>query len=117
MPNIIQRQPFKRGDTVIFRYVFQPPYNGYSWSGVTIDCALTNVPNPKDNAGALAVRIGQSLSIDQDNVASYDFALTEAESKGLKPGAKYYDECQLRQGDRVVTPITGVSIVEQDYVI
>jgi hypothetical protein len=114
----IKRDPFKRGDTVVFVYEFTEPYDGFDWSTVTIDCSLTAVAAPTDNTGAAAVRTGETLDVDTDNTASYSFQLTEEESASLVPGTKYKDECQLRQsGDYLVTPITGETLVKQDYVI
>ncbi len=114
----IKRDPFKRGDTANFVYVFTEPYDGFDWSTVTIDCSLTAVEAPSDNSGAAAVRTGQALSVDSDNTASYSFQLTEAESEALVPGTTYYDECQLKQsGTYVATPITGKTTIKQDYVI
>jgi len=115
----IKRDPFKRGDTVTFAYVFTQPYVGYSWTGVTIDCALTAVDAPTNNTGAAAVRTAQSLTVDVDNTATYLFQLTAAESNALVPGTTYKDECQLKEssGTYVTTPITGETKIVQDYII
>lgn len=115
---VIKRDPFKRGDTVAFMYQFQPPYSGFDWSTVQIDCAFTNVTAPSDNSGAAAVRINQPLTVNPDNSAYYLFQLTHAESSSCTPGATYQDECQLKQsGTNYLTPIQGQTIVQQDYII
>lgn len=116
---VIKRDPFKRGDTACFAYVFTAPYVGFNWATVTIDCALTAVGAPTDNTSAAAVRSAQSLTVDADNVATYLFQLTTAESNALAPGSTYKDECQLKEsgGTFVTTPITGQTTIAQDYVI
>lgn len=115
----IKRDSFKRGDTACFVYEFTEPYDGFDWSGVTIDCALTAVEAPSTNTGAAAVRTGESLTVDADNVASYHFQLTAAESNALVAGTAYKDECQLKEssGTYVTTPITGQTTIAQDYII
>lgn len=114
----IKRDPFKRGDTVVFQYLFDPPFVGYSWSGVVLDCTFTNVSAPTDNTGAAASRLNQTLTVNPDNSAYFLFQLTHAESAALTPGATYHDECQLKEGDtNYLTPITGVTVISQDYII
>lgn len=115
---IIKRDPFKRGDTVGFMYLFQPPFVGYSWSAVQISCALTDVAAPTDNSGAAATRLNQALTVNSDGSAQFLFQLTHAESLALTPGATYQDECQLiESGTNYLTPIQGQSVVTQDYII
>lgn len=115
----IKRDPFKRGDTACFAYVFTEPFVGYDWSTVTVDCAFTAITAPTDNSGAAAVRTAQSLTVDANNTATYLFQLTTAESNALVPGTVYKDECQLKEsgGTFVTTPITGQTTISQDYVI
>lgn len=115
----IKRDSFKRGDTANFTYEFTAPYVGYNWSNVLVDCTFTSVDAPSDNTGAAAVRTGQALSVDANNIASYSFQLTAAESNALIPDTTYKDECQLKEssGLYVTTPVTGQTKVEQDYVI
>lgn len=117
-PTIIKYQDFKRGDTQNFVWVFTPPYVGYNWSVVTLDCAMTSVTTPTDNSGAAATRINQTLTVDASNSASYTFALTHAESLTLTPGATYKVEPQLKEnGVNYITPITGTVDILQDYII
>lgn len=116
--NTLKRKPFKRGDTACFVYEFEPPYDGFSWSGVTVDCAFTAIQSPSNNSGAAAVRLDQTLDVDADNVATYLFQLTKAESAALVPSSVYIDECQLKQGtDYLTTPVTGQTKIQQDYII
>jgi len=115
---VIKRDPFKRVDTVCFQYLFDPPYVGYDWSVVLLDCAFTNVTAPADNTGAAAVRTNQILTINTDGSAYYLFQLTHAESLALIPGNTYNDECQLKEsGTNYLTPIQGQTVISQDYVI
>jgi hypothetical protein len=115
---VIKRNPFKRGDTACFQYVFTQPYAGFNWATVTIDCALTTAAAPTDNTTAAITRIAQPLSVDTSNTATYNFQLTPSESAGLIPGTTYTDECQLKQGGiYVTTPVTGQTQIAQDYVI
>lgn len=115
---VTRRDPFKRGDTACFAYVFTEPYAGFDWSGVTIDCAFTRIQAPNDNTGAAAVRTAQTLTVDGDNTATYLFQLTKVESAALVPGGVYKDECQLKEGaSYLTTPVTGQTTVEQDFVI
>lgn len=115
---IIKRDSFKRGDTASFVYQFTQPYAGFNWSAVTIDCVLTATDAPNDNSSAAITRLGQALTVDSSNTASYTFQLTPAESKALIPGITYIDECQLKQGTSyVTTPVTGQTKIAQDYVI
>lgn len=115
---VIKRNSFKRGDTAAFNYTFTEPYAGFNWSGVTIDCALTDVDAPTNNSGAAAVRLSQTLTVNADNSAYYVFQLTPAESAALVPGTTYIDECQLKQGTTgVSTPVTGQTTIAQDYII
>lgn len=114
----IKRSPFKRGDTVVFQYDFDPPYVGYDWSNVQLDCAFTDVAAPQNNTGAAATRLNQSLTVNPDGSASFVFQLTHAESLALTAGATYRDECQLKEnGTNYLTPITGEVVVKQDYII
>lgn len=115
----LKRPNLKRGDTRTIRYKFTEPAPGYDWSGITVDCAFTNVTAPSDNAGADAVRIAQSLVVDpDDNSAYYDFKLTPAEAMALTVDNEYHDEIQLKDGtDTVTTPVTGKTKVVQDYII
>jgi hypothetical protein len=115
---VIKRDPFKRGDTPNFRYEFDPPYVGFNWATVQLDCAFTKVGSPTDNSGAAAVRLNQALTVNADNTAYYNFGLTHAESLTLVPGATYNDECQLKEsGTNYITPIQGETKILQDYVI
>ena len=115
---VIKRDPFKRGDTPVFRYEFEPPYVGYDWSTVLLDCALTSVDEPTDNAAAAAVRLNQALTVNPDGTAYYLFQLTHAESLTLVPDDTYRDECQLKEGGtNYLTPIQGETVIAQDYVI
>lgn len=115
---VIKRDPFKRGDTVCFQYEFDPPFVGYDWSVVLLDCALTMVSAPTNNTGAAAVRLNQTLTVNPDNSALYIFQLTHAESITLVPGKTYIDECQLKEGGvNYLTPIQGKALIEQDYII
>lgn len=114
----IDRGELKRGVTACYQYNFTPPYVGYDWSVVTVDCALTAVGAPQDNSGAVATRLNQALTINVDNTATYLFQLTETESKNLVPGSEYKDECKLREnGTYAVKPVTGKMKIVQDYVI
>ena len=115
---IIKRDPFKRGDTVCFQYEFDPPFVGYDWSVVRLDCTFTDVKAPNDNTGAAAVRLNQTLTTNPDNSAFYIFQLTHTESSALTPGATYSDECQLKEsGTNYLTPIQGQTTISQDYII
>lgn len=114
----IKRDAFKRGDTQCFTYEFTEPYDGFDWSTVKVNCSFTNVSAPANNAGAAATRLNQSLVVDSDNVATYVFQLTRAESLTLVPGSTYVDECELKENDTYfITPITGESEIVQDYII
>lgn len=115
---VTTRDPFKRGDTVTIRYEFEPPYVGYDWSQVLLDCAFTDVSAPNDNTGAAATRLNQPLTVNTDNTAYYAFQLTHAESLALIPGTTYNDECQLKEnGSNYLTPIQGQTTITQDYII
>lgn len=115
---VIKRDPFKRGDTVCFQYLFDPPFAGYNWALVVLDCTFTNVTAPTSNTGAAAVRTNVSLTVNTDGSAYYLFQLTHAESLTLIPGATYNDECQLKEsGTNYLTPIQGQTVITQDYVI
>ena len=109
---------FKRGDTPTFRFNFSDPYEGFDWTGITVDCAMTDVQAPEDNTGAAAVRLNQTITVGVDGVAYYEMTLTVTESKALDPGATYVVEAQLKQGGTlVVTPLTVKVKVVQDYII
>lgn len=115
---VTKRDPFKRGDTVCFMYVFDPPYVGYNWSAVQLDCALTMDSSPTANTSAAAVRLNQALTVNPDGSAQYLFQLTHAESSALIPDKTYIDECQLKEsGTNYLTPIQGQTVVSQDYII
>lgn len=117
MAELVKLDSFKRGDTPTFRFGFSDPYPEYDWSGTTIDCTLTSVITPNDNAGAAALRLAQALT-DDPNGVHYAFTLTVIESKALTVGATYKVEAQLKQGsDMVATPVTATVKVIQDYVI
>jgi hypothetical protein len=114
----VKRGSFKKGDTPTFRYEFDPPYVGYDWSTVLLDCAFTNDTDPVNNTTAAAARLNVPLTVNPDNTAYYDFQLTHTESLALVAGASYHDECQLKEnGTNYLTPITGISTIKQDYVI
>jgi len=115
---VIQYDPFYRGDTPIFAYEFTPPYDGFNWTGITADIAMTDVSNPSDNTGAAMVRLAQTLTVDANNVATVSAQPTVVESKALTPGTEYIVQVQLKEGaDNVTTPITGKVLVAQDYII
>lgn len=115
---VIKRDPFKRGDTVAFLYQFDPPYAGFDWTTVQLDCALTDIQAPTDNTGAAALRQNQALTVNSDNSAYYVFQLTHTESLTLTPAATYQDECQLKQsGTNYITPVQGQTTISQDYII
>jgi hypothetical protein len=109
--------PFKRGDTPTFRFEFSNPYTGFDWSGITADCAMTDIENPNDNTGAAATRLNQPLQTSSTG-AYYEFTLTIVESKALAVETQYKVEIQLKQGTTVVvTPVTANVKVLQDYII
>jgi hypothetical protein len=113
---VITLNPFKRGDTPNFYFAFTNPYDGFDWSGVTVDAAMTAVVAPTDNTGAAATRIGQPLVTDA-NGAHFEFILTPTESNALVIG-NYVVEVQLKEsGTQVATPVTAKVKVLQDYVI
>lgn len=115
---IIKRDSFKRGDTVCFQYLFQPPFAGYDWTQVRVNCALTAQTAPNDNTLAAAVRTNQSLTINTDASAYFLFQLTHAESAALTVGTTYTDECQMIENStNYLTPIQGQSTVAQDFYI
>lgn len=119
MAKEVKLESFKKGDTPIFGFEFDPEDTTFDWTGYTIDCALTSVEAPTDNSGAGASRIGQPLVVDASKVATYDFQLTELESKALAADGEYRIEAQLKDAGsvNVGTPITGKIKVEQDYII
>lgn len=114
----ITYDPFKRGDTPVFLFVYSPPIVGFDWTGITVDLAMTDVEDPLNNAGAAVYRANQTLSIDASNNASVSMQPTVAESKALSPDTNYKVEAQLKSGgDNVTTPVTGTVKILQDYVI
>lgn len=114
----VKYESFKRGDTPVFAFRFNPPYAGFDWSTITADIAMTDVSNPTDNTGAAMVRLGQTLTTDTDNIAEVSAQLSVTESKALTPNAKYKVEIQLKEGvSNVLTPITAEVQIAQDYVI
>lgn len=119
MAKIIKYDSFKRGDTPVFAFAFTEPTVGYSWAGITVDAAITDIQAPVDNVGAGVIRLNQSLTIDASNTATFTMQPTVAESKALTPGSTYKVEIQLKQssGAYVTTPVTGQVLVEQDYII
>jgi len=115
---VIQYDPFKRGDTPVFAFQFTPPFDGFDWTTITADIAMTDVSNPVDNTGAAMVRLNQALTVDVSNVASVSAQPTVLESKALTPEAEYKVEIQLKEGsNNVATPITGSVKIVQDYII
>ena len=115
--NTVDLKPFKKGDTPTFQLFFKNPSPDFNWAGITIDVAMTDVQAPTTNAGAAAIRLGQSLQVGNGGVF-YDFLLTVAESKALEVGAQYFVEGQLKQGtDIVVTPVTAKVKILQDYIV
>lgn len=113
----VKLESFKRGDTPTFRFDFTDPSSGYNWSGVTIDCVMTNVEAPANNSGAAATRIGQVLT-EESGSAYFDFTLTASESNALEAGSEYKVEAQLKEsGTTVLTPVTAKVKVLQDYAI
>lgn len=114
----ITYDPFKRGDTPVFQFVYSPPSVGFDWTGITVDIAMTDVEDPLNNSGAAVYRPDLTPSIDAGNNATVSLQPTVVESKALTPGASYKVEAQLKQGgDNVTTPVTGTVKILQDYVI
>jgi hypothetical protein len=113
----VKVEPFKRGDTPTFRFSYSNPHTGFSWTGVTIDAAMTSVEAPADNTGAAATRLNQAVTTDAQG-AHYEFTLTVAESKALTVDTEYKVEAQLKEGTTSVsTPVTIKVKVLQDWVI
>lgn len=115
----IKYDSFKRGDTPVFSFVFTPPFEGFSWTGVVADFALTLVKAPSNNVGAAVLRQNQSLTVAGDGTASFEVQPTVLESNALIPGSTYVVEVQLKSdaGASVATASTGTVLVEQDYII
>ena len=115
---ISYKEPFDRGDTPVFVFKFLPPYEGFNWTVVTADIAMTADAAPTSNASAAVLRLNQSLTVDADNSATVSMQPTPEESKALTPGINYTVEVQLKQGvANIVTPIRGKVKVSQDFVI
>lgn len=115
---ITYKESFKRGDTPVFVFKFLAPYDGFNWSVVTADIAMTADAAPTSNASAAVLRLGQSLTVNADNNATVTMQPTPEESRALTPGINYTVEAQLKQGmANIVTPITGKVKVDQDFVI
>lgn len=118
-PKTIKYEPFKRGDTPVFEFIFNTPTEEYDWSNVVLDAAMTNSDSPTDNSSAAVARVNQSLAVDLDgSSARYELQPTPEESKAFVPG-KYRIEVQLKDngGMNVATPLTGEVAIIQDYVI
>lgn len=118
MAKVIKYASMKRGDTPVFGFQFLKPYDGFNWSVVTADIAMTAEAAPTTNAGAAMLRIGQGLTVDSEGNATVTAQPTPTESQALKPGIEYTVEVQLKQGTtNVTTPVTGKIKVEQDFII
>lgn len=115
----IKYDSFKRGDTPVFVFQFTEPYDGFNWSGITADFAMTKENAPSNNTGASVVRTNVSLTIDGDNNASVTVQSTVNESNALTPNTLYHVEVQLKgnTGTNVATAVTGQVLVVQDYII
>lgn len=116
---VIKYDSFKRGDTPVFEFIYSAPTEGFDWSGIVADIAMTDVDDPNNNSGAGIYRANVSLTINVDNTATLSMQPTVVESKALTPDTDYKVEAQLKDaGDtNVTTPVTGIVHVEQDYVI
>lgn len=115
---VIKIPSFKRGDTPSIQFVFTAPTPTYSWTGTTVDIAVTNQAAPANNTGAVAIRTAIVPTVNSTtNTATATLTLTAVESGNLIPGTTYHVEPQLKQGSLVNTPVTATFIPEQDYVI
>ena len=118
MAKVIKYSSFKRGDTPVFAFTFTSPYDGFDWSATVADFAMTKVAEPNDNTGASVIRIGEPVTDNGDDTATYETQLLVAESNALTPDTEYNVELQLKTGSTdVATVATGVVTVLQDYVI
>lgn len=115
---VIKMDSFKKGDTPVFEFNFSAPFDGFSWTGVVADMALTNVSAPTNNAGAGMVRTGISVTDNGDGTGTVSEQITAVESAALVV-SPYKIEVQLKDGGgaNIATAATGKLTVVQDYVI
>jgi hypothetical protein len=115
----IKYDSFKRGDTPVFGYTFTAPVDGFVWTGITADFAITDVESPSNNSGAAVVRTNETLTVNSDGSASLSLQPTVEESNAFSPDTEYNVELQLKDsgGSNVATVITGLVKIVQDYII
>lgn len=115
--NTVELKPSKKGDTPTFLFAFKNPSPDFDWTGITLDCVMTDVQAPTTNTGAAAIRLDRPLEPTSTG-AEYPFLLTVEEANKLVVGNTYHIEAQLKQdGTIVVTPVTARIKITQDYIV